>query len=407
MINETKFVSPFKKLCVTVGNLPTAYIESMSYYEGLTFLVKFLADDVVPVVNNNSEVVKELQDYVENYFNNLDVQEEIDTKLDQMASEGELTEIILDYLEMSGLLMFDTKADLKLAENLIDGSFCKTLGDLSYDDGEGVYYKVRLLEEGDVIDEDNLVALTNYPTLVAEKIIDKYVKDLQEDLGNISELTTTDKTDVVSAVNEVNSKASEIGDLDSLTTTDKTDVVSALNEVNGKAGDLYDTFNIKNFHNARRIQTDSDTAEITLGKINLETYTFTQTSSGMSYVLCNINCATNDEGSIGKIYGTWYCNANYTINNTNGFPCLRFRCSDFNVIVPEETYNIDGAGVNFCDGASHKIAPCNIVISSDGYIYLTGRISGEISSTAWDSVYTASIYFFKDFGDTTPEDEAV
>ena len=32
MNNEIKFISPFKRLCVTIGNLPTAYMESMSYY---------------------------------------------------------------------------------------------------------------------------------------------------------------------------------------------------------------------------------------------------------------------------------------------------------------------------------------------------------------------------------------
>ena len=80
MNNEVKFLSPFKRMCITIGNLPTAYIESMSYYEGLTFLVNYLANNVIPAVNTNSEAVKELQEkyielknYVDNYFENLDV----------------------------------------------------------------------------------------------------------------------------------------------------------------------------------------------------------------------------------------------------------------------------------------------------------------------------------------------
>ena len=99
MNNEIKYVSPFKKLCITVGNLPTAYIESMSYYEGLTFLVNYISNNVIPALNNNGEVVNELQDFVENYFENLDVQEEINKKLDEMAESGELTILIAPYLD--------------------------------------------------------------------------------------------------------------------------------------------------------------------------------------------------------------------------------------------------------------------------------------------------------------------
>ncbi|MBQ1551504.1 MAG: hypothetical protein IIZ67_05310 [Bacilli bacterium] len=92
-MNNVKFTSPFKKLCVTVGNLPTAYLESMSYYEALTYFVKYL-DEMKDVVNNNSEVVEELKTFVLTYFDNLDVQEEVNKKLDEMAQDGTLAEII-------------------------------------------------------------------------------------------------------------------------------------------------------------------------------------------------------------------------------------------------------------------------------------------------------------------------
>ena len=97
MNKEIKYVSPFKKLCITVGNLPTAYIESMSYYEGLTFLVNYLSNNVIPALNNNGKVVNELKDFVENYFENLDVQEEINNKLDKMAQDGSLYNIIRQF----------------------------------------------------------------------------------------------------------------------------------------------------------------------------------------------------------------------------------------------------------------------------------------------------------------------
>ena len=84
---------PFKRFCVTIGNLPSSYVDSMSYYECLMWLCKYLKDTVIPAVNENAEAVNELI----NWFNNLDVQDEINNKLDEMAEDGTLAQIIEDY----------------------------------------------------------------------------------------------------------------------------------------------------------------------------------------------------------------------------------------------------------------------------------------------------------------------
>ena len=106
MNNEINYVSPFKKFVITVGNLPTAYMESMSYYEAITFLVNYLSNNVIPALNNNGLVVEELQakftelkNYVDNYFENLDVQEEINNKLDEMVEDGTLEALIGAYIQ--------------------------------------------------------------------------------------------------------------------------------------------------------------------------------------------------------------------------------------------------------------------------------------------------------------------
>ena len=178
-LNNVTILPPFKRFCMTIGELPTSYIDSMTYYESLVWLCNYLQKTVIPTINANGEAVIELQEkyielkeYVDNYFENLDVQEEINNKLDDMAEQGQLTEIITAYLQMFSVLGYDTKDDLKDAENIVSGSIARTLGDTSYTNGDGHYYKIRDLEEGDVIDDDNLVELTNFPSLVAEKIPD-------------------------------------------------------------------------------------------------------------------------------------------------------------------------------------------------------------------------------------------
>lgn len=179
---ETVDTRPFRKLVMTIGELPTSFIESMTYYELLAWFTNYLETVIIPTVNNNGEAVEELQqkyielkadteqeiadfedatnteinrfetelnaafttlkNYVDNYFDNLDVQEEINNKLDDMAEQGILQEIITTYIQSNVAWTFDTVADMKLATNLVDGSFAQTLGFYSINDGGGAIYKI-------------------------------------------------------------------------------------------------------------------------------------------------------------------------------------------------------------------------------------------------------------------------
>ena len=189
---KPKFLSPFKRFCMTIGELPTSYVETMSYYEMILWFTKYLGETVIPAINNNAEALKEvqnlfieLQNYVNDYFDNLDIQTEINNKLDDMAESGQLAEIIAQYLEVSSVLGFDTKSDLKGAENLIDGTIAKTIGDSTYNDGKGHFYKIREIQVSDVIDDNNILALTNYDGLVAEKLPDYYLNQTNDRIDNL------------------------------------------------------------------------------------------------------------------------------------------------------------------------------------------------------------------------------
>lgn len=108
----------------------------------------------------------ELHDYVMDYFANLDVQEEINNKLDDMVEQGTLQEIIADYLNSKALFGYDTVADMKSATNLIAGSYAKTLGFITKGDEGGATYKIRDLEGAETADNMTLISL--HDTLVAE-----------------------------------------------------------------------------------------------------------------------------------------------------------------------------------------------------------------------------------------------
>ena len=178
--------------------IPLAFDESMSYYETLCGILSLLKTQE-DVINNNADLLAELELYVQNYFKNLDVQTEINNKLDEMAKSGQLTDIIAQYLELAGVLSFNTINDMKNATNINNGSTCKTLGQDNFNDGLGRFYKIRNITNTDVIDNINIIPITTNNNLIAELITEKYINDI----GNLNDLDTSDKSNLVNAINEI------------------------------------------------------------------------------------------------------------------------------------------------------------------------------------------------------------
>lgn len=120
------------------------------------------------------EQFNQLHDYVHDYFDNLDVQEEINNKLDDMVEAGILQEIITTYIQSNVAWTFDNVAEMKLATNLTDDSFAQTVGFYSANDEGGALYKIRAKTDADTVDEMTLIALYDN-TLVAELIKTDYM----------------------------------------------------------------------------------------------------------------------------------------------------------------------------------------------------------------------------------------
>ena len=199
-MKEIKGLKPFTRFLMTIGELPSSYLVSMTYEEQLLWFCNYLQNVVIPTINNNGEAVEELQNkfielksYVDNYFENLDVQEEINNKLDEMAESGQLAELIAQFLDMGVLLVYDTASDLAGAENINEGSACYILGKDTYNDGKGAFYKVRELLNTDTPDGDNIITLTETDNLVAEKLPNYYINEINDNIttinGNITTLT--------------------------------------------------------------------------------------------------------------------------------------------------------------------------------------------------------------------------
>lgn len=131
--------------------------DALTDYELFCKLIGYVKE----VVKDNKEILKkvnDLENYVNNYFDNLDVQEEINNKLDEMASDGTLADIMADYLNSSALIRFDTVDDMKVSEDLRAGMIVGCYGLKELNDHQGGYYKI--LETGEV-DNKYIIGLQN------------------------------------------------------------------------------------------------------------------------------------------------------------------------------------------------------------------------------------------------------
>lgn len=189
-------LTPFK-ICV-LENFPflEADFDALTNYQIMCKLAEYINK-----VAKSQNIVQENIIELNNWFNNLDVQEEINNKLDKMAESGQLTEIVSQYLQISGILAYNTINDMKISDNLVNGSFVKTYGENTLLDGKGRFYKVRTIQNTDIVDEVNIIALNN-PNLIAELIPDnnELITNLQNEIDtklNITNILKNKKTIII------------------------------------------------------------------------------------------------------------------------------------------------------------------------------------------------------------------
>lgn len=199
-VQPSKDLQPFRYWCQKV--LPLVYDDSISYYELLCKVVDYLnqtmeqvdlANDNVSKVNDSfiqlqnnvntningiNTAFYQLQNYVNDYFTNLDVQNEINNKLDVMASDGTLSNIVRPFLESftnaTNTRMNILEARMDTFTSLPSGS---TTGDAELEDIRVGYNGVTYNTAGD--------AVRGQAKMLSNEIVDL---DLNYHILNYSEL---------------------------------------------------------------------------------------------------------------------------------------------------------------------------------------------------------------------------
>ena len=200
---KEKFIPPFRRFVIQNFPFIEADFDALTSYQLWSKVVEYLNK----VIKSQNEITAEMQqyiDYINHYFDNLDITEEIDAKLDEMAESGELADIIAGYIQLRGVLAYNTVAEMKSAENLSDGSFVETYGFHAKGDGGGAKYVVREVTNEDVVDEMTIIRLHDL-SLIAELLIEPEMSILQFGAKDYATDSSFDNTLCLqTALNKVN-----------------------------------------------------------------------------------------------------------------------------------------------------------------------------------------------------------
>lgn len=165
-LKPIKELPPFLKFCYTVGMLPTSYKISMTYEEQVLEAIRYIKEEIIPVITNHGLALTELQEkfielvnYIDEYLENLDLQDEVNNKLDEMAESGELQEIITSYINLNSVITFSNVDEMKSSENLVAGSVAKTLG--YYEEGDDGASEYLIVNDASLNTDDSFVIQLN------------------------------------------------------------------------------------------------------------------------------------------------------------------------------------------------------------------------------------------------------
>ena len=203
----------------------------------------------------------------------------------------------------------------------------------------------------EAINEVDLHADNNYDTIGAEYTLDINGKK-NSDINN---LTTHDKSSIVSAINEHDT---EIGDLDQLNTDDQSNLVNAINETIKESPFVYEDVDDPESGVVLKNQTDSDENDNHAGKHSL--------ALGTGNELTNYSFANGSENIIQGDYTSVNGENNTSrkkYNNISGK-------SNFN----DGNYNSINGLSNTLNGDNNIVSGSNNVVTSDNSVILGDNI---------------------------------
>lgn len=220
-----------------------------------------------------------------------------------------------------------------------------------------------------------------------------WLTDYNQDMSKIDTGINTAQSTATSADGKADANTTKIGTLSSLTTTAKTDLVSAVNEVDTNAdaaqGTANDAYALANSANITANQV-KDQFNFTYSTVNCTLSSGTLDSNNNK-----LSVAKNSTGSIAKIYGRLRVTGTVgsTITMTSGDTGLR----------PTEDITFNGCCLKITN-----ISTGDLVVYQDFVLHTNGTVTSNFTpysgSSRQDILFMANLLFITNFGDLpTPE----
>lgn len=249
----------------------------------------------------------------------------------------------------------------------------------------------------------NTTANYNLPQFVGT---DKpaWLTDINQAFSNIDTAIKSAKDTADTAGGSATTANNSIGTIANLDTTNKSNLVGAINEVNTNLGVVSGVASSASSTATKaKNEADSLSTYLTLTKfktIDPSAITYTQSSANGTPT---IYTASNEAGTVGKLYGKISLSSNVSGGTARATFATDFR--------PTSPLTITGAGVLIRRSANSALQdqilpnlfmPATFTIDTSGNVTVTtGDNNPSWYNTYCDFILTANIYFFTDFGDST------
>ena len=217
-----------------------------------------------------------------------------------------------------------------------------------------------------------------------------WLSDYNTDMSKIDAQMKLNADSATSAGSGATTANTNIGTLANLTTTAKTNLVVAINEVDGNADTAQETAN-----SAVAKATANEESIATIAQILNMNTTLTYTSSNATCTngtlgLGELYVSRNSDGSLFKVYGNLIVTSTLSGDVIVNLPNTG--------VASDSAYNIVGGGFAFV-GSTQR--PITIVVNTDGTLQLKITVSSSAEQTTFRPV--ACLYFNSDFGNIQPQ----
>lgn len=217
-----------------------------------------------------------------------------------------------------------------------------------------------------------------------------WLADYNQDMSKIDAQMKLNADSATGADGKADANTTAIGTLANLTTTAKTDLVSAINEVDSDVTTAQNT--------ANSASTSANTANTNIAKFNLtnkSTLTASTNKGTINASITNAQFATDTTNSIFKVYGRVY------IDNLNGQTgTLTIKIGETS-LRPSTSYEINTGAIVFREYNNvTDVVPRNLTINTNGDITITDTSSlGSGTMLTYSIMIPPCLYFNTDFGD--------